>query len=175
MAESQEADAEIFLFTAQWRGIIPLDGFKMSKRSKRYFKKYGYEVSINQHFQDVIEGCAQRKETWINPVIKDTFIYLHNMGHAHSVEVLKDEKLVGGLYGLAIGGAFFAESVFQIAPEAHKAALFFCHRHLIDQGFQLWDVQYHTEHLAQFGCIQIPAKLYKQKLNKAIQVQATFD
>jgi leucyl/phenylalanyl-tRNA--protein transferase len=175
MAESSEAGSPIYLYTAQQRGIIPIDGFHLSKRSKRYIRKYGFKTTINQNFEAVIDGCANRASTWISPEIRDSFTYLHELGMAHSVEIWKDEELVGGLYGVAIGAAFFAESMFQTIPEAHKAALFFCHKHLVETGFKLWDVQFLTAHLTQFGCIEIPAAEYKRLLKKALKEQANFD
>lgn len=174
MAESSRADSDIFFYTAPMRGIIPMDEFRISKRSRRYFRKYGFEMALNQHFEDVIEGCADRESTWINPIIRDTFLYLHQLGIAHSVEVLKEGELVGGLYGLALGGAFFAESVFQYHDEAHKAALYFCHKHLKEREFELWDVQFKTDHLSTFGCIEVPAKKYKKMLHEAIRLQRSF-
>ncbi|MCH8487302.1 MAG: leucyl/phenylalanyl-tRNA--protein transferase [Candidatus Cyclonatronum sp.] len=174
MAEGSGPDAEIGYYSAWKRGIIPLDGFHMPKRALRHFKKSGFSMSLNQHFEGVLEGCANRPSTWINPVIHRTFLYLHYSGYAHSVEVLREGRLVGGLYGLALGGAFFAESVFQYEPEAHKAALWFCHGHLLNRGFSLWDAQYYTPHLGQFGCREIPAKRYDVLLQKALKLAVTF-
>jgi len=174
MAESSRADADIFWYTARKRGIIPLRSFHISKRSLRYFKKFRYRAEINRSFEAVVDGCADRESTWINPVIKSTYCELHNRGIAHSVEVWKDDELAGGLYGLALGGAFFAESMFQQAPEAHKAAVYFCYRHLRDKGFVLWDVQFYTEHLKQFGCVEIPSAAYAKKLSEALRLKRSF-
>lgn len=174
MAESSRPDSDIFFYTAPMRGIIPLEKFHISKRSRRYFKKYGFEMAINTRFEQVIDGCADRESTWINPIIRDTFVYMHQLGMAHSVEVIKDGELAGGLYGLAIGGAFFAESVFQYHDEAHKAAMYFCHKHLTEMRFVLWDVQFQTEHLSRFGCTQVPAKKYKKMLGEATKLSRSF-
>jgi len=174
MAESKHPDAEVFFYTAQMRGIIPMDEFRISKRSLRYFKKYNFETTLNTCFADVVEGCADRESTWINPVIRDTYLYLHQQGIAHSIEVKCEGELVGGLYGLTIGGVFFAESVFQYHDEAHKAALYYCHQRLTACGFTLWDVQFKTDHLAQFGCIEIPSHKYKPLLKKATQRLCTL-
>lgn len=174
MAESSKPGAPVYWYTAHWRGIIPMVEFHISRRTLRYIRKFGYEPAINTSFEAVVSACAQRESTWISPEIKNTFLYLHQHGYAHSVEVMQDGELAGGLYGLALGGAFFAESVFQNRPEAHKAAMLFCHQQLKQQGFLLWDVQFFTEHLAQFGCRQIKAAEYKRKLNKALAVQTDF-
>lgn len=174
MADGSGPEAEISYYTAWKRGIIPMEAFHMPKRALRTFRKMGYEAGINQQFEAVLEGCANRESTWINPVIHRTFLYLNQTGSAHSVEVFRDGKLVGGLYGLALGGAFFAESVFQDEPEAHKAALWFCHRHLTERGFTLWDAQFFTKHLGQFGCREIPASRYKTLLRQALKEPVTF-
>lgn len=172
MAESAEEGAPIYLYTAEQRGIIPIETFHISKRTLRYIKKYGYRATLNQDFEGVIRGCANRDSTWISPEIRDTYIYLHEMGVAHSIEVWKGDALIGGLYGVALGSAFFAESMFQTESEGHKAALYFCHQALKASGFILWDVQFLTEHLVQFGCIEIPAAEYKKLLRKALRKEA---
>ncbi len=175
MAESARADADVFWYTARKRGIIPLESFHISKRSLRYFNSFGYRPELDKAFEHVIDGCASRDSTWINPVIKNTFCELHRQGLAHSVEVWKDSELVGGLYGIALGGAFFAESVFQSAPEAHKAAIYFCYRQLKQQQFGLWDVQFHTPHLEQFGCTEISGGRYRKLLAGALRLDRRFD
>lgn len=174
MADGDGPEAEIGYYTAPRRGIIPMESFHMPRRALRSFRQMEYEAGINQQFEAVLQGCANRESTWINPVIHRTFLYLHQTGLAHSVEVFRDGKLVGGLYGLALGGAFFAESVFQYEPEAHKAALWFCHRHLTERGFTLWDAQFYTRHLGQFGCREIPASRYKTLLKQALKQPVTF-
>ena len=168
MADSSEDDAPIYWYTAQLRGIIPIDSFHISKRSLRYFKKFGYKPAINKNVRQVIEQCGNQEPAWINPVIRDTYTYLHELGYVHSVEVHQNGELVGGLYGLRLGSAFFAESVFQSEPEAHKAALYFCYEILKKNGFTLWDVQFQTDHLTQFGCVEIPAKKYSKILKEAL-------
>lgn len=174
MALSKRADADVFWYTSQKRGIIPMEKFHISRRSRKYFRRYGFECTINRDFRKVIEGCADRPDSWINPVIRDTFVYLHEHELAHSVEVRKQGRLVGGLYGLALGGAFFAESMFQTHEEGHKAALYFCHQQLQQQGFTLWDVQFKTDHLAQFGCTEISPGAYRKLLRDALAQQTSF-
>ncbi|MCH8568602.1 MAG: leucyl/phenylalanyl-tRNA--protein transferase [Balneolales bacterium] len=174
MADSADADAEIYWHTAYTRGILPIDKFHISSRSLRYFRKYRFTFAVNTAFDRVIDGCAKRAETWINPVIRDTFSYLHQTGEAHSIEVFKDGQLAGGLYGLAMGGAFFAESVFQNHDEGHKAALWYCREVLNYNGFLLWDTQFPTSHLEKFGCLSVPRRQYMRILKKALQKECTF-
>lgn len=174
MAVDKRDDADVFWYTARERGIIPLDDFHMPRRSLKYFRKYGFEYSINSDFRGVVEGCADRDSSWINPVIRDTFLYLHEHEIAHSVEVRKEGILIGGLYGLALGGVFFAESMFQYHDEGHKAAMYFCHKQLQKQGFFLWDVQFYTEHLGRFGCTEISAARYRKLLNEALKQNVSF-
>ncbi len=175
MADTDEPGEPIHFYTARRRGVIPVDTFRMPKRARRKIKSKGYTKAVNTCFEDVIRGCARRANTWISEDIIDLFTALHHQGHAHSVEVFADDKLVAGLYGIAMGGAYFAESVFQDEPEAHKAALLFCHQHLVEREFVLWDVQFFTEHLSQFGCIQIPDHTYEKLLKKALKLNRSFD
>lgn len=157
-------------YTARRRGVIPMDRFHMPKRALRYFRTHGYECRIDTAFGAVIAGCADRPSTWINHDIEALFKALHTAGHAHSIEVWQQDALIGGLYGLAIGRAFFAESMFQRKPEAMKAALWFCHRHLAEHGFGLWDVQFLNDYLTPFGCVEIPAATYKARLKTQVEL-----
>lgn len=173
MAESADAE-EVNWYSARKRGIIPLNTFRLSRRDQRSIRTAGFTPGINKDFKGVIEGCAARESTWISENLKKSFMALHEKGSAHSVEVYLDEKLVGGLYGVAIGGAFFAESMFQTEKEAMKAALLFCHRHLTAQGFVLWDVQFYTDHLGRFGCVEISSRAYEKILKDALKIRAVF-
>lgn len=173
MAESADAE-EVNWYSARKRGIIPLNTFRLSRRDQRSIRTAGFTPGINKDFKGVIEGCAARQSTWISENLKKSFMALHEKGSAHSVEVYLDEKLVGGLYGVAIGGAFFAESMFQTEKEAMKAALLFCHRHLTAQGFVLWDVQFYTDHLGRFGCVEISSRAYEKILKDALKIRAVF-
>lgn len=174
MSESRE-DEDVQWYTAKLRGIIPLEGFRVSSKVKRLSRQARFSTAINRDFKGVMEACAHRENTWISQIIIDSFVNLHELGFAHSVEVYEEDKLAGGLYGVAIGGAFFAESMFQSVKEASKIALYHCQRHLVNQGYELWDVQFYTDHLAQFGSIQITDKEYKVRLRKALQQKAVFD
>lgn len=165
---------EVNWYSAKKRGIIPLSGFRLSKRDMRRIRSAGYTPGIDRDFRGVIEGCAARESTWISENLKKSFIALHERGSAHSVEVYLDDKLAGGLYGVAIGGAFFAESMYQTEKDAMKAALLFCHRHLTEQGFVLWDVQFYTDHLGRFGCVEISSRAYEKILKDALKIKAAF-
>lgn len=174
MAESREDD-QVQWYTARLRGIIPLDNFRVSKKIKRLSRQDRFQAVINKDFRGVMEACAERKSTWISQIIIDSFTRLHEMGYAHSVAIYENGTLAGGLYGVSAGAAFFAESMFQHTPEASKIALYHCHQHLTARGFELWDVQFYTDHLGQFGCIQITDKEYEALLEKALAKGAVFD
>lgn len=168
------SDTEIDWYSARLRGILPLDQFHLPRRVLRRIRAGSYEPRVNSAFVAVIDGCANRESTWINKTIRENFINLHNIGLAHSVEVWRDGNLTGGLYGLALGGAFFAESVYQSEPECMKMALHFCHRHLAAKGFLLWDVQFTNPFLMQFGCRQVSPKVYMQMLRDALAEPVSF-
>lgn len=174
MAQSRQ-DPEVEWFTAYRRGIIPMDRFHVSRKVRRLLRNGGWVPGYDTAFEQVIEACADRPATWISEKIIRSFIHLHRKGFAHSVEVYRDGRLAGGLYGVTLGAAFFAESMFQYQPEASKIALYYCHRRLQQQGFELWDVQFHTGHLAQFGCTEIPASEYEQRLELALEKQVRFN
>ena len=167
MAESASA-REIFWVNPEWRGIIPLDAFHIPRRLRRTVRQDIFTVRLNQRFGDVMRLCgeatAEREETWINAEILKLYTQLHEMGHAHSVEAYQGEELVGGLYGVSLHRAFFGESMFARARDASKVAL--CHlvAHLKLKGFILLDTQFLTEHLAQFGAIEIPRSDYLIRL-----------
>jgi len=173
MADSRD-DPEINWYSARRRGIIPLGEFHVSRKVRRLIRKKQYRCSINEDFRGVMEGCADRETTWISDRIITSFEALHELGHAHSVEIWQEDKLVAGLYGASLRAAFFAESMFQRAPEMGKVALFHCHQVLVDGGYRLWDVQFHTRHLARFGCREVTAKEYRRLLTKALELNARF-
>ena len=174
MADSRY-DEEVNWYTARRRGIIPLEQFHLSRRMMRLIRQGRYIYSCDVGFRSVMEACADRETTWISEDLIDSFERLHKLGFAHSVEVWnKEGQLIGGTYGVTIGAAFFAESMFQREKEASKAALYYCHHLLVEGGFQLWDVQFYTEHLAQFGCTEISESDYKQRLSQALQQKAVF-
>lgn len=169
MSNHKEEDT-IEWYQPEKRGIIPLDKFRASKNVIRLIQQGDYEVSMNTCFRDVIEACANREETWISKSLIDAYTKLHEDGFAYSVEIWQNKQLVGGLYGVSIRRAFFGESMFHTQPEMDKLALWYCHKFLVENEYSLWDTQYYTEHLAQFGCIEIPHEEYEELLAEALKV-----
>ena len=158
----------ILWYQPEVRGIIPLDSFHMSQNVMRLIRRGGYEVRMDYAFGDVMQRCAERDETWISDEIIRAYTQLNLDGYAHSVEIWKDELMVGGLYGASVGRAFFGESMFHTEPEMDKVALWHCHQFLVQNNYVLWDTQYYTEHLGRFGCIEIGHEDYMVLLNQAI-------
>jgi leucyl/phenylalanyl-tRNA--protein transferase len=177
MAESRDARTLYWLDPEQ-RGVIPLDGFHLSRRLARRIRQAPYRVTANREFERVIDECAAPRpsspESWINAEIRSLFLALHEQGHAHSIESWRDGELVGGLYGVAMGGAFFGESMFSRADDASKVALVHLVARLRLGGFTLLDAQFQTTHLAQFGTEEVPRAIYKRMLSVAVEVPAHF-
>lgn len=177
MAEAAD-DPSIFWVDPEWRGIIPLNGFCVSSRLARTVRSDVFRVTVDAAFKQTIAGCAEpqagREDTWINRRIRDLYSALHAAGHCHSVEVWDGENLVGGLYGVALGGAFFGESMFHRARDASKVALVHLVARLIAGGFVLLDTQYVTDHLRTFGAVEVPRDRYRVMLDDAIGVEADF-
>ncbi len=173
MAESRD-DPDINWYTARKRGIIPLDSFRVSKKIRRIIRKKEYRWSVDEDFIGVMKGCADRDTTWISDRIIKSFRVLHDLGHAHSVEIYKGDRLTAGVYGVTLRAAFFAESMFQRETEMGKVALHHCYQCLLAGGFRLWDVQFYTPHLAQFGCVEVDAGDYGRALDEALQYPARF-
>jgi leucyl/phenylalanyl-tRNA--protein transferase len=178
MAESRLGD-RLYWLDPERRGIIPLDGsFHLPKRLLRTVLGDEFRVTANADFAAAIAGCAApapgREDTWINPEIEALFLALHRQGHAHSVEVWQGEALVGGLYGVSVGGAFFGESMFSRTRDASKVALVHLVARLRLGGYTLLDSQFLTNHLAQFGAREIPRADYKRRLAVAISEQAVW-
>jgi len=177
MAESRN-DNGIFLVDPDTRGIIPLEGLHISKSLAKVIKRKEFDVTYDKCFSTVIEQCAlatkERPETWINSGIAFLYNQLHQMGHAHSVEVWKDDKLAGGLYGVSIGGAFFGESMFSRATNASKVALAFLVERLNERGYTLLDTQFITDHLKTLGAIEIIRAEYHDRLREALTVDTSF-
>ena len=171
-------DPNLFLVDPDLRGILPLDAFHIPKRLKRTVRQEPYRVSVDTAFTRVMEMCAEsadgRESTWINSTILNLYSALHREGYAHSVECWEGERLVGGLYGVALGGAFFGESMFSRATDASKIALVHLVARLIQGGFALLDAQFHNPHLEQFGLIEIPRADFKKRLAAALVVDADF-
>lgn len=177
MAEAQD-DPRLFLVDPDMRGILPLSGFHVPKRLKRTVRQDVFDITIDRAFSRVVEGCAApgpgRDNTWINPLIQNLYGSLHREGHAHSVETWLDGRLAGGLYGVAIGGAFFGESMFSRATDASKVALVHLVARLISRGYALLDAQFHNPHLEQFGLVEIHRAHFKSQLDKALHIKADF-
>lgn len=171
MAESAGSD-EMFWVDPLARGIIPLDGFHTSRSLNRRINSGCYTASLNQCFGKVMAGCADRHETWINPQITELYTELHRQGIGHSLEIWAENRLVGGVYGLAIGGAFFGESMFSRRVDASKVALFALVSRLNQGGFSLFDTQFLTPHLASLGGIEISRAAYHRRLHTALAQQA---
>lgn len=173
MAEHRD-DAEIFWVDPKRRGIIPLDGFHISRSLRRRLLRCGFDIRIDTAFADVVDGCADRAETWINAEIRQHYVALYEAGYAHSLEVWDGAELVGGVYGVTVGAAFFGESMFSRRTDASKIALAYLVDRLRQAGFQLFDTQFLTEHLASLGAIEIPRGTYHERLDVAIGRRADF-
>ncbi|MBC7579901.1 MAG: leucyl/phenylalanyl-tRNA--protein transferase [Tardiphaga sp.] len=178
MSESAD-DPGLFWVEPEERGVIPLNGFKISSRLARTVRSDALTVTVNTAFKRVIAECAApkpgRDDTWINQRIRDLYGALHGMGHAHSVEVWQGDDLVGGLYGVSLGQAFFGESMFHHARDASKVALVHLVARLIAGGFVLLDTQYVTDHLRSFGATEVPRARYRKLLDAALTDIAEFD
>ncbi|MET0444904.1 MAG: leucyl/phenylalanyl-tRNA--protein transferase [Pseudorhodoplanes sp.] len=178
MSESAD-DPGLFWVEPEIRGVIPLDGFRISSRLARTVRSDQFSVSVDRAFKRVMSECAapkpDREDTWINKRIRDLYGALHEMGHAHSVEVWENDDLVGGLYGVSLGRAFFGESMFHHARDASKVALVHLVARLLAGGYGLLDTQYVTEHLRSFGAIEVPRDRYRILLDAALDDVADFD
>lgn len=173
MAEHRD-DASVIWIEPKNRGIIPLDGFHISHSLRRVIRKKVFDVRFDAAFRDVMLNCADRAETWINDQILEAYCTLFDLGLAHSVECWKEEKLVGGLYGVSLGGAFFGESMFSKETNASKVALCALVDRLKAGGYTLLDTQFLTAHLAIFGGIELPQKEYLKLLKSALNIKASF-
>ncbi len=177
MAETRRGD-RLYWLDPELRGVLPLDGFHLSRRLLRTVLSGGFEVSADRDFAAIIAACAEpvpgREDTWINPEIERLFTELHRLGHAHSVECRQGGRLVGGLYGVVLGGAFFGESMFSRVRDASKVALVHLVARMRLGGFGLLDTQFVTNHLAQFGAVEIPRDAYKMLLAAAVDLPARW-
>ncbi len=177
MAESRDDDG-FFIVDPEWRCIFPLDQFHVPRRLARTLRGDQFTFSVDRDFAAVIDGCAapgpDREDTWINPDIRALYLNLHRKGIAHSVEARIDGELVGGLYGVAIGGACFGESMFSRATDASKAALIHLAARLRFGGFNLLDAQFITPHLSQFGAQTLPRRIFQGLLSVALETKADF-
>ncbi len=173
MAESRD-DPELFWVDPSLRGVFDLDKFHISRRLARRIRQEPFQIRTNTAFMDVVAGCAERDETWINAQLLDLYKQLHRMGYAHALEMWDGETLVGGVYGLTIGGAFFGESMFSRRTDASKIALAYLVDRLRIGGFTLFDTQFITPHLASLGAVEIPRDTYHLLLEQALTVDADF-
>jgi leucyl/phenylalanyl-tRNA--protein transferase len=165
---------EIGWYSPDPRTIVPLEEFKIHRSLRLTMKKETFDIRLNTRFEEVMRGCAHRNETWISEEIIRSYVRLHELGYGHSVEAWSKGSLAGGLYGVAIGGAFFGESMFSAERDASKTALVVLVERMKERGFQLLDTQYITPHLAGFGAKEIPRDKYLHRLNAAIAIECKF-
>jgi len=177
MAETRRGQ-RLYWLDPERRGVLPLERFHLSRRLTRTVLSEAFSVTVDRDFPGTIAACAEpapgRDDTWINPQIEQLFGELHRLGHAHSVETRQQGSLVGGLYGVAIGGAFFGESMFSLVRDASKVALVHLVARLRLGGFRLLDTQFVTAHLSQFGAVEVVRDDYKARLSHALATDATF-
>lgn len=177
MSESAD-DPTIFWVEPEQRGIIPLDGFRVASRLARTVRSDVFRVTVNTAFKQTVAGCAApqpgRDDTWINGRIRELYTSLHDIGHCHSVEAWQGDELVGGLYGVSLGRAFFGESMFHTARDASKVALVHLVARLIAGGFVLLDTQFVTDHLRTLGAVEVPRRRYRTLLDDAVTGSADF-
>ena len=177
MAEDAD-DPSLFWVEPRERGVIPLDGFRVAKRLARTVRSDRFEIRVDRDFDAVIAHCATsgegRDRTWINARIRRLYGELFDLGHCHTVEAYRDGRLVGGLYGVRLGAAFFGESMFHRERDASKVALVHLVARLKRGGYVLLDTQFVTEHLARFGAVEVPRRVYKRLLRDAVDLSAEW-
>ncbi len=177
MAEAADDD-EVFWVRPEMRGVIPLDGFHVPKSLAKAIRRGPFAISFDQDFDAVIEACAEsrveRRTTWINGPIREAYAALFACGHAHTVEARREGRLVGGLYGVTLGRAFFGESMFSRETDASKVCLVKLVERLRARGFAMLDTQFTTDHLKRFGAVDVPRRRYEKMLAEAIEGEAIF-
>lgn len=173
MSEGRD-DPDVFWVNPKRRGILPLSQLHISRSLARRMRRGAYQVSLNYAFVDVLDACADRPETWINHEIQAQYIALHRLGHAHSLEVWQSNTLIGGVYGVALGAAFFGESMFSRATDGSKLALVHLVDHLRCCGYRLFDTQFISDHLISLGAIEISRALYRTQLAEALRQSASI-
>lgn len=173
MAESRDS-GELHWVEPRLRGIFPLDRFHISRSLARRILAGNYEVAVNRDFSAVVHACANRLETWINDDLHGLYADLHRLGHAHSLEIIRDGTLVGGVFGVTLGRAFFGESMFSTITDASKIALAYLVDRLMQTGFTLFDTQFLTPHLASLGAVEITRADYRKRLAAALEGDADF-
>jgi leucyl/phenylalanyl-tRNA--protein transferase len=172
MADGRD-NPEIYWVDPRERGVLPLDGFHMSRSLARRLRRGDVRVTLNEAFEEVLDGCADREDTWINGTIRDLVLQLAERGHAHAFGVWSGDRLIGGMYGLSLGAAFFGESMFSRATDGSKIALAWAVDHLRRTGFTLFDTQFITPHLASLGAVEIPRAHYHAQLRLAVDSAAS--
>ena len=173
MAEHRD-DPDVFWVDPKRRGILPLAGFRISRSLAKRIRNGGFEITVNRDFAGVVDGCADRAETWISAEIRDRYLELHTMGNAHSLEVWHQGELAGGTYGVSLGGAFFGESMFSRRRDASKVALAYLTDRLVQAGYSLCDTQFLTPHLESLGGIEVSRARYRALLRDALSKNAEF-
>jgi leucyl/phenylalanyl-tRNA---protein transferase len=171
-----DEDDVIRWYTADPRGVLPLDAFDPPRSLRQRWRRGGFEVRINGAFRAVMNACRQTRanQTWISPQLIELYCQLHDLGHAHSVEIWIDNKLAGGLYGVSMGAAFFGESMFHYVTDASKLALMALVNRLREREFELLDTQAVTQHLSRFGCVEMASRVYLDLLQDALAKPRTF-
>ncbi len=169
-----DEDGTIGIYDPPRRGILPLDSFHIQHSLAKLVRSGRFSIRIDTVFEDVMRACAARESTWISEDIIESYTLLHVLGHAHSMEAWRDGRLVGGLYGVHIGGAFFGESMFHDERDASKVALVALVDHMRARGMTLLDTQYITPHLSRFGAIEVPRAVYRRVLGQALSLPCTF-
>lgn len=173
MSESRNS-AALFWVDPERRGIMPLDALHISRSLRRAVNRNNYDVRVNTAFSNVVDGCANRDETWINEELHQLYAELHTRGFAHSIEVWDQEGLRGGIFGVALGGAFFGESMFSARTNGSKIAMVYLVDRLKRAGFTLFDTQFITDHLASLGAKEISRAEYQRNLSKALKLDVSF-
>ena len=172
MSDSRDAH-DVFWVEPKRRAIIPLEGFRLSRSLRRTLRSGTFRVTRDSAFSQIVTRCAERQETWINASIEEGFAKLHELGHAHSIECWQGDQLVGGLYGVKLGGAFFGESMFSAERDASKVALAWLVARLIVGGYRLLDCQFMTEHLRSLGAVEITQQDYLSLLSSALSASGS--
>jgi leucyl/phenylalanyl-tRNA--protein transferase len=170
-----DEDGAVYWFSPDPRCIFDFEGFRVPRSLRPVLRQRKFDIRADTAFNEVIRACADRTEgTWISDEVIDVYSELHRRGYAHSVEAWQDRKLVGGLYGVTLGGAFFGESMFHRVPDASKVALVALMERLKERGFALVDTQWSTPHLLRFGAIEIPRREYLRRLEQALALPRQF-
>jgi leucyl/phenylalanyl-tRNA--protein transferase len=167
-------DGELYWHDPDPRAVFTLDTLEPDRRTARIIRSGRFTITRDKAFAEVIAACAEREDTWIDERIKASYVALHRAGHAHSMEAWQDQELVGGIYGVAVGGAFFGESMFTRASNAGKVAFHALVAHLRERGFVLFDSQYINDFTAQLGAVEHPRERFKQDLKAALRLRVTF-